>query len=109
MCQALSRLLRTVGYVVRPYFSAEAFLDDPDHLAVRFVVADIQLRGMSGFDLQLKLQQEIPALPCAFITAHDEPATRDQARASGCVAYFRKPFPGSELLSVIKKYSDEPH
>jgi len=108
MCQALSRLLRTAGYVVRPYFSAEAFLDDPAHHGVRIVVADIQLRGMSGFDLQRKLHQEIPALPFAFITAHDEPATRAQAQASGCVAYFRKPFPGSELLTAIKTYDDEP-
>ena len=108
MCQALSRLLRTAGYVVRPYFSAEAFLDDPERHGVRFVVADIQLRGMSGFDLQRKLHQEIPALPFAFITAHDEPATRAQAQASGCVAYFRKPFPGSELLTAIKTYDDEP-
>ena len=102
MCQALSRLLRVAGYVVQPYFSAEAFLDDPVHAQVDFVVADIHLRGMSGFDLQHRLRQACPALPLAFITAHDEPATRARANASGCVAYLRKPFPGSELLEAIR-------
>jgi len=103
MCQALSRLLQVAGYPVRAYFSAESFLDDPEHDHAGFVVADIQLRGMSGLALQRKLRQEIPALPFAFITAHDEPATRAQAQATGCAAYLRKPFPGSTLLDIIKK------
>jgi len=105
MCQALSRLLSVSGHVVRAYFSAEAFLADPQHHRARFVVADIQLRGMSGFDLQQKIHQEIPALPFAFITAHDEAETHAQAMASGCVAYFRKPFAGDALLDVIKKFA----
>jgi len=102
MCQALGRLLRLAGYDVRTYFSAESFLDDPDHDRTRFLVADIQLRGMSGFDLQRRLRQELYGLPVAFITAHDEPATRAQARDSGCVAYFRKPFATSKLLEAIQ-------
>jgi len=102
LCQALSRLLRVAGHGVRSYFSAEAFLDDPDYRHVCFVVADIQLRGMSGFELQRKILKEIPALPFIFITAHDEPALRVQARAAGSVAYFRKPFPGDALLEAIK-------
>ena len=101
MCQALSRLLRLAGYDVRTYFSAEAFLDDPEHVHARFAVTDIQLRGMSGFDLQRRLREILPCLPVAFITAHDEPATRAQARDSGCVAYFRKPFSTRGLLAAI--------
>ena len=108
MCQALSRLLSVSGHVVRAYFSAEAFLADPQHHRARFVVADIQLRGMSGFDLQQKIHQEIPALPFAFITAHDEAETRAQALTLGCVAYFRKPFAGDALLDVIKKFAVDP-
>ena len=107
MCQALSRLLRVAGHDVRKYFSAEAFLDDPEHGRARFVVADIQLPGMSGFDLQRTILQDIPALPFVFITAHDEAETRAEAKASGCVAYLRKPFPGSKLIEVIKKTDDE--
>jgi FixJ family two-component response regulator len=101
MCRALSRLLRTAGYVARDYFSAEAFLADPACSGACFVVADIQLRGMSGFDLQRRLHQERPDLPVAFITAHDEEETRAQAGDSGCVAYLRKPFPGILLLDAI--------
>ena len=102
MCRALSRMLRVVGYEVRTYGSAEALLGDPEHAHTDFVVVDVQLRGQSGFDLQEILHLELPALPVAFITAHDEQETRTKAAASGCVAYFRKPFPGAQLLNVIK-------
>jgi FixJ family two-component response regulator len=67
MCEALSRLLQVAGYDVRSYFSAESFLADPRHASTRFVVADIQLGGMSGFALQRKLLQENSAIPFAFI------------------------------------------
>ena len=107
MCQALSRLLRVAGHDVRSYLSAESFLADSNHHRVRFVVSDIHLQGMSGFDLESKLHQEIPAVPFAFITAHDEAETRAQAQAAGCVAYFRKPFPGSALLEAIKNYGNK--
>jgi FixJ family two-component response regulator len=102
MCEALSRLLQVAGYDVRSYFSAESFLADPRHASTRFVVADIQLGGMSGFALQRKLLQENSAIPFAFITAHDEAETRVQANASGCVIYLRKPFSGRVLLDAIK-------
>jgi FixJ family two-component response regulator len=102
MCQALSRLLRAAGYAVHPYCSAEAFLDAPDRADADFVVADIQLRGMSGFDLQERLKQEHDTAPIAFITAFDEPETRARAAASGCVIYLRKPFPGNQLLDALR-------
>lgn len=102
MCQALSRLLHLAGYEVRSYFSAESFLNDPDHARACFLVADIQLRGMSGFDLQQRLGEEGHHLPVAFMTAHDEPPTQAEARDSACVGYFRKPFPSSELLEAIR-------
>ena len=101
MCQALRRLLQVSGYLVRTYFSAEAFLADPEHTQARFVVADIQLQGMSGFDLQRIIHQKDPSVPFAFITAHDGAETRAQAKACGVAAYLRKPFPAQTLIAAI--------
>ncbi|MFO1477815.1 MAG: response regulator [Verrucomicrobiota bacterium] len=108
MGEALSRLLRVAGYDVRTYFSAESYLDDPDHGCARLVVTDIQLRGMSGFDLQRRIHSESPELPMAFITAHDEAATQARARDCGCVAYLRKPFPGSRLIEAVRTALGQP-
>jgi FixJ family two-component response regulator len=105
MCLALGRLLRAAGHEVRTYFSGESFLDDSGHGAACFMVADIQLHGMSGFDLLRRIHQEIPTLPVALITAHDEEETRVQVEASGCTAYLRKPFPASDLLDAIHSCS----
>ena len=103
MCHALARVLRAAGYGVQTYYSAEAYMDDPAHRRTDFLVADIQLRGMSGFDLQERLRAEPPAPPVALITAHDEADVREQARTAGCAVYLRKPFPSGLLLGAIKQ------
>lgn len=105
MCQALSRRLRVAGLEVRGYLSAEAFLADAARARASFVVADIQLRGMSGFELQIQFLKESPCVPFAFITAHDETDARAQAKAAGCVAYLRKPFKASSLIEAIKQFA----
>jgi FixJ family two-component response regulator len=105
MCQALSRLLRVAGLEVRGYLSAEAFLADAARARARFVVADIQLRGISGFELQSQFLKERPGVPFAFITAHDEADVRAQAKAAGCVIYLRKPFKASSLIEAIKQFA----
>lgn len=99
---ALSRLLRASSYHVRTYASAELLLADPAHANADFLVVDVQLGGMSGFDLRERLAKEGRLPPTAFITAHDEPDTREKAWRGGCVAYLRKPFPGKSLLEAIR-------
>ena len=103
MCHALARLLRAAGYGVQTYYSAEAYMDDPHHGDTDFLVADIQLRGMSGFDLQQRLSGEAHVPPVALITAHDEADVRERARTSGCAVYLRKPFPATLLIGAIRR------
>lgn len=101
MCAALARLLRAASFAVQTYSSAEAFLGDPGRREVDFLVLDVQLGGMSGLELQRCMAAMPPLPPIAFITAHDEPDTREQAERAGCVAFLRKPFPGRNLLEAI--------
>jgi FixJ family two-component response regulator len=101
MGKALSRLLESSSYRVRVYASAEALLADPDHGQANFLVLDIQLGGMSGLELRDRLAQTGRVPFIAFVTAHDEPATRERAWKGGCVAFLRKPFPGQRLLDAI--------
>ena len=101
-CRALSRLLKAAGFTVQTYFSAEAFLDDVK-AHTDFVVTDVQLRGMSGFELKKRLNCGSNHPPVAFITAHDEKETRDQAQRFGCAGYLRKPFSGRTLVNLIRE------
>lgn len=102
LAQALVRLLRAASYRATSYSSAEKFLADPGHSQMDFLVLDIQLGGMSGFELRKRLAAEAAVPPIAFVTAHDEPETREQAWRGVCVGYFRKPFPGQRLIEVIR-------
>jgi FixJ family two-component response regulator len=102
ICTALARLLRASSYQVKTYASGEALLGDPAHRDLNFLVLDVQLQGMSGFELRDRLAAEGMLPPIAFITAHDEPASRERAWKGRCVAYLRKPFPGERLLDAIR-------
>jgi FixJ family two-component response regulator len=103
VCRSLGRLLRAAGFQPVTYSSAESFLTDSKHPQFGCLVLDIQLGAMSGIELAQRLEAEGVHTPIIFITAHDGPEVRAGAEAVGCVAYFRKTDPGSEVLEVIRR------
>jgi FixJ family two-component response regulator len=101
-CRALSRLLRAEGFQPVSYLSAEAFLADSKRPSFDCLVFDVQLGGMSGIELQRQLVASGSSTPVIYLTAHDEPETRERAEAAGCAAYFRKTAPGTDVLQAIR-------
>jgi FixJ family two-component response regulator len=103
MLQSIERLLKAYKFETATFSSAEAFLDDAASSVVKCLVLDIDLGGMSGIELRQRLTASGSSLPVIFITAVDDEAIREMAIKSGCVAYLRKPFPGSVLIGAINK------
>jgi len=101
--RAFGRLLGAAGIQPITYASAESFLADTKHPQFACLVLDIQLGAMSGIELARRLAAEGVHIPIIFITAHDDPEARTEAENAGCVAYFRKTTPGSEVLEVIRR------
>jgi FixJ family two-component response regulator len=99
--RAIGRLLRAAGFEVAVYSSAEAFLLPTPLPEPACVVLDIELGGMSGIELRRHLCSRGATTPVIFVTAHDEPEIREQAKLAGCSAYFRKPVPGKLLVEAI--------
>ncbi len=99
--RALRRLVKSLGYDVETFASAEEFLDSAQAGRAACLVLDIHMDGMSGFELKERLASGWAAIPVIFITAHDDPATRDRVRQSGAAAYLSKPFDRSALLDAI--------
>ena len=99
--RALGRLLRAAGFEAILYSSAEAFLVPTPLPSPACVVLDIELGGMSGLELHRHLNSRGATTPVIFVTAHDEPEVREEARQIGCAAYFRKPVPGKLLVEAI--------
>ena len=102
VCHSFSRLLRAAHFQPVTYSSAEAFLADKKHPRFDCLVLDIQLKGMSGLDLSKRLSAVKDGTPVIFITAHDDPEVRAQAKASGCAGYFRKTDSGTDVLAAIR-------
>ena len=100
--RALGRLLRAAGFEPLLYSSAESFLVPTPLPHSDCLVLDIHLGGMSGLDLRRRLASRGATTPVIFVTAHDEPEIREEARQAGCVAYFRKPVPGKLLVEAIR-------
>ena len=99
--RALQRLLSAAGFNVATFASAEEFLASERPGAPACLVLDIHLDGMSGFDLQQRLATAGVPIPTIFITAHDDPVTRERARSG--VAYLRKPFREDALIGAIQQ------
>ena len=97
--RALRRLLSAAGFSVATFASAEEFLASESAGATSCLVLDVHLGGMSGFDLQQSLATAGAPIPTIFITAHDDPVTRERARSG--VAYLRKPFREDALIGAI--------
>ena len=99
--RALRRLLSAAGFSVAAFASAEEFLASESAGATACLVLDVYLGGMSGFDLQQYLATAGVPIPAIFITAHDDPVTRERARSG--VAYLQKPFREDALIGAIQQ------
>jgi FixJ family two-component response regulator len=103
VCHSLSRLLRAAHLQPITYPSAEAFLADKKHPRFDCLLLDIQLKGMSGVELNRRLSAVKDATPVIFITAHDDPEARLEAETSGCAGFFRKTDSGADVLAAIHR------
>ena len=103
LCRSLTRLLRASGIDSVTYASAEDFLEDAERARFDCLILDIQLGGMSGIECRDRLSESGLTLPVIFLTAYDEPETRERALGGRCIAYMRKSDSGSALLAAIDR------
>ena len=101
--RALRRVIQADGYTVETFEAAEGFLDWLPQSRPACLVLDIFLDGMSGFDLQNRLAADGVRVPIIFMTAHDDPMTRERVEKSGTDGYLWKPFDDQALLGAIRR------
>lgn len=99
--KGLEWLIRSVGYHVQTFASANDFLrhDIPDTLGC--LVLDLRMPGMSGLDLQEKLQSAQVNIPIIFLTAHGSVPTSVRAMKGGAIDFLEKPVDEQILLDAI--------
>ena len=99
---ALEGLLKQAGFSVRTFASAEDFLNSGQQHHTACLIADIRMPGMSGLDLQARLNAQQIRIPTIFITAHGDARMRMQALRAGAVEFLAKPFDDELLLESVR-------
>jgi len=102
MRSALQGLMKAVGLTSRAFASAEEFLGSGQQRDTACLIADIRMSGMSGLELQARLNAERIRIPTIFITAHGDEHMRMQALRSGAVEFLAKPFDNDALLESVR-------
>jgi FixJ family two-component response regulator len=103
VCQALQRLLKSLGYAVASYGTAVDFLRSQSFAETALLILDVQMPGMSGLDLQNVITPLRTPIPIIFITAHPEEDIRSRAIQSGAVGFLEKPFDEQLLIALLDK------
>lgn len=96
-----ARLLRSAGLEARCFGSPEAFLAEVTNAEHACILLDITMPGMSGPQVQAKLNERGIVLPVIAVSAHDDPESRLRAHAAGARFFLRKPVDDQALLDVI--------
>src|SRR5262252_7901032 len=99
--ESLPDLLNELGYAVRAFSSAEAFLSSDCVDETKCLILDVMMPGMTGLDLQQELTRRGQEIPVIFISARKEEAIRARAFKQGAVKFLSKPFSDTALLDAL--------
>jgi FixJ family two-component response regulator len=94
--------MRAAGFPALTFASAEEFLNSGKQEHTGCLIADIRMPGMSGLDLQSKLNRDNLRIPIIFITAQGDEKMRMQALRAGAVDFLAKPFDDDALLDSVR-------
>jgi FixJ family two-component response regulator len=100
--ESLGGLIRSVGFGVRVFASAEEFLNSAHSSNTDCLILDVRMPGMNGLELQRQLMTSRCEIPVIFITAHGDEEARSRALRDGAVDFLRKPFSEDALLNAIR-------
>ena len=101
--EALGSLIRSVGWRVEVFSSAQEFLRHKRPETPACLVLDVRLPGLSGLDLQHELATRKINLPIVFITGHGDIPMSVRAMKAGAVEFLPKPFRDQDLLDAIQQ------
>jgi FixJ family two-component response regulator len=99
--RATDRFVRSLGYAVAAFASGKAFLESDRLADVSCLISDVEMPGMSGFELQRQLINRGQRLPVIFITAFLGMAKR-QALEGDTIALLDKPFNDQQLIECLR-------
>ena len=101
--EGLQSLIRSAGWRVETFVSAQEFLGRLGAEAPSCVILDLQLPGLSGLDLQQRMAKVGLEIPIVFLTGHGNIPASVQAMKAGAVEFLTKPLDEQKLLEAIQE------
>ena len=99
--EGLESLIRSAGWSVETFVSAQEFLGRRGGEEPSCLILDLQLQGLSGLDLQRRMAEAGLEIPIVFLTGHGNIPASVQAMKAGAVEFLTKPFDEPDLLRAI--------
>ncbi len=99
--RALGRMISSFGFKVELFASASNYLNESDSDPACLIL-DVVMPDMNGLQLLATLQESGRSVPTVFMSAHDDEAYKEKARALGAIAYLHKPCNETVLLDAIE-------
>ena len=100
--ESLRGLMKAAGFPAVTFASGEEFLNSGEQENTACLIVDIRMLGMSGLELQSKLNKDDRRIPIIFITAHDDENTRMRALRAGAVKFLTKPVDKGVLIDSVR-------
>jgi FixJ family two-component response regulator len=100
---ATLNLVRSLGFTGATFASAEEFLESDRVNNTACLIADVQLPGLSGIELQTRLRTQGNPTPVIFITGFPEARIRAQALDAGAIGFLSKPYDAETLIDCLDK------
>lgn len=100
--EALTSLVRSLGYVAMAFECAEDLLKSRRRRYVSCLIADVQMPRMTGLELHNRLVASGESIPTILITAFPDERARERALQAGVICYLTKPFSEDDLLACIR-------
>jgi FixJ family two-component response regulator len=101
ICRMLARIIKSAGFDVEAFTSAEAYLDSGRVDESACLILDVDLPGMSGIELQQRLNGFSKHIPIIFVSGKMDAEMRERVLEAGAVGTFKKPFNIHSLITAI--------
>ena len=99
--EATKSLVRSLGYRTMTFGSAEEFLESTQAKATACLIADVQMPGLNGVELQQRLIADGQSVPTIFISGLADERLEQEVLRGGALGYLRKPFKEDRLINYI--------
>jgi FixJ family two-component response regulator len=97
----MNNLLRSRGYVVHTFGSAEEFLGSAQLNDTSCVISDVQMAAMNGLELLANMRMRGYAAPFIVITAFPDESVRARTLKAGATCFLTKPFATPTLIACL--------